>query len=133
MIQLFSRVPKVFLFVMNAALILVGCILSISLALEVVDLFHLMIGLFQGTTRYEELIEGLITFFLYFEFIALIMKYFAHNFHFPLRYFLYIAITAIVRLLIVSHESALNLLLWSIAILILVFSLRLVADHIKDT
>lgn len=41
----------------------------------------------------------------YFEFIALIVKYFQSGFHFPLRYFVYIGITAIVRLIIVDHKS----------------------------
>lgn len=47
-------------------------------------------------------------YFLYFEFIALIVKYFQSGFHFPLRYFVYIGITAIVRLIIVDHKSPLG-------------------------
>ncbi len=54
------------------------------------------------------------------------MKYFKNNFHFPLDFFLYIGITALVRLLIIVHESALDMLLWSISILVLVCSLVLV-------
>ena len=78
------------------------------------------------------LIEELITFFLYFEFIALIVKYFKNNFHFPLDFFLYIGITALVRLLIIDHESALDMLLWSISILVLVCCLVLVERFLNN-
>ena len=47
------------------------------------------------------------------------------SFHFPLRYFVYIGITAIVRLIIVDHESPLAVLIYSAAILILVITLWL--------
>ena len=47
------------------------------------------------------------------------------GFHFPLRYFVYIGITAIVRLIIVDHESPLAVLIYSAAILILVITLWL--------
>ncbi len=63
-----------------------------------------------------KLVEGLVVYFLYFEFIALIVKYFESGFHFPLRYFVYIGITAIVRLIIVDHESPLAVLIYSAAI-----------------
>ncbi|VTP62426.1 phosphate-starvation-inducible protein PsiE [Leclercia adecarboxylata] len=63
--------------------------------------------------------------FFYFEFIALIVKYFQSGFHFPLRYFVYIGITAIVRLIIVDHKSPLDVLLYSAAILLLVVTLWL--------
>ncbi|MFC2527221.1 MAG: phosphate-starvation-inducible PsiE family protein [Veillonella parvula] len=60
------------------------------------------------------------------------MKYFKNNFHFPLDFFLYIGITAIVRLLIIDHESALDMLLWSISILVLVCCLVLVEKFLNN-
>ena len=51
---------------------------------------------------------------------------------FPLDFFLYIGITAIVRLLIIDHESALNMLLWSISILVLVCCLVLVEKFLNN-
>lgn len=71
------------------------------------------------------LIEGIVTYFLYFEFIALIVKYFQSGYHFPLRYFIYIGITAIIRLIVVDHENPLDTLCYSAAILILVVTLWL--------
>lgn len=70
-----------------------------------------------------ELLEGLLVYFLYFEFIALIIKYFEVKYHFPLRYFIYIGITAIIRLIIIDHESPMDTLLYAGAILVLVITL----------
>ncbi|MDR2364667.1 MAG: phosphate-starvation-inducible protein PsiE [Zoogloeaceae bacterium] len=70
-----------------------------------------------------EMIEAIVIWFLYFEFIALIAKYFESKFHFPLRYFIYIGITAIVRLIIVDHEKPVSTLIYALAILVLLISL----------
>jgi len=51
------------------------------------------------------------------------VKYFQSGLHFPLRYFVYIGITAIVRLIIIDHESPMDVLIYSAAILLLVITL----------
>ena len=81
---------------------------------------------------YITFLEEIINFFLFFEFLSLVVKYFKNNFHFPLRYFIYIGITAIIRLIIVSHESSMDLFLWASAILALVISLVLVVRFGKE-
>ncbi len=78
----------------------------------------------QETSSYM-LIEGIVIYFLYFEFIALIVKYFESGYHFPLRYFIYIGITAIIRLIIVDHENPIDTLIYSGSILVLVVTLYL--------
>ncbi|MDR1934783.1 MAG: phosphate-starvation-inducible protein PsiE [Candidatus Accumulibacter sp.] len=70
-----------------------------------------------------EIIEAIIIWFLFFEFIALIAKYFASKFHFPLRYFIYIGITAVIRLIIVDHQKPMSTLIYSLAILVLMGAL----------
>src|SRR5699024_11647661 len=50
----------------------------------------------------------------------MIVKYFKEDYHFPLRYFLYIGITAMVRLIIVEHDDAVNTMFYSFVILILI-------------
>ena len=74
-------------------------------------------------------IEGIVIYFLYFEFIALIVKYFQSGYHFPLRYFVYIGITAIIRLIIVDHKKPFDTLCYSAAILVLVVTLWLANSH----
>ncbi len=109
--------------VLNLGLLCLGIILIVFLGKETL---HLADVLFtpEPTSKYR-LVEGLVVYFLYCEFIALIVKYFQSGFHFPLRYFVYIGITAIVRLIIIDHESPMAVLIYSAAILILVITLWL--------
>ena len=124
------RISKLLLTIKNIALVGVGISLCIALINTLISLGYVTWANIQGYSTYSLLIEELITFFLYFEFIALIVKYFKNNFHFPLDFFLYIGITAIVRLLIIDHESTFDNLIWSVAILVLVCSLVLVEKYI---
>lgn len=64
-------------------------------------------------------------YFLYFEFAALIIKYLQSEFHFPLRYFVYIEITAIARLVIIDHKAPVDVLVHSATILLPVITLWL--------
>ena len=61
-----------------------------------------------------------------FGFIGLIVQYFKSGYHFPLRYFIYAGITAMLRLIIVNHESSVDTILFAGAILIMVIALCLV-------
>lgn len=79
--------------VLNLGLLCLGLILVVFLGKETVHLADVLFAPEQAS-KYE-LVEGLVVYFLYFEFIALIVKYFQSGFHFPLRYFVYIGITAI--------------------------------------
>ena len=124
------RISKLLLTIKNIALVGVGIALCIALINTLIILVYVTWANIQGYSTYSLLIEELITFFLYFEFIALIVKYFKNNFHFPLNFFLYIGITAIVRLLIINHESSFDNLIWSVAIFVLVCSLVLVEKFI---
>ena len=124
------RISKLLLTIKNIALVGVAISLCIDLINTIISLAYITWANIQGYSTYSLVIEELITFFLYFEFIALIVKYFKNNFHFPLDFFLYIGITAIVRLLIIDHESAFDNLIWSVAILVLVCSLVLVEKFI---
>jgi protein PsiE len=111
---------------MKRLLALMLCMLAgILLAFLCKETWLLVLALFKHTPNHDsyEMIEIIVIWFLYFEFIALIAKYFESRFHFPLRYFIYIGITAIVRLIIVDHEKPLATLIYSLAILVLLVSL----------
>ena len=73
----------------------------------------------------SEILGSIVTWFLYFEFLALITKYYQSGLHFPLRYFIYIGITAIIRLIILYHDDPVHTLIFSVSILVLVVALYL--------
>lgn len=119
----FELLPILLQWFLNLSLILLSFVLLIFLSREV---YHLFFGLFWKELDLHTLLESILVFFLYFEFIAMIVKYFKENYHFPLRYFLYIGITAMIRLIIVDHENPTATLLYSFVILTLIIGYYIV-------
>ena len=109
--------------VLNLGLLCLGIILIVFLGKETLHLAHVLFTP-EPVSKYK-LVEGLVVYFLYFEFIALIVKYVQSGYHFTLRYFVYIGITAIVRLIIIDHKDPMDVLIYSGAILLLVITLWL--------
>jgi len=118
------RVASALQMILNIGLIFLAVILIVFLGKETLHLALAMLNTNEQTSSFL-LIEGIVNYFLYFEFIALIVKYFQSGYHFPLRYFVYIGITAIIRLIIVDHKNPLDTLYYSAAILVLVITLWL--------
>lgn len=110
--------------VLNLGLLALAVILAVFLGKETLHLANVLLNTGEQASSYL-LIEGIVIYFLYFEFIALIVKYFQSGYHFPLRYFVYIGITAIIRLIIVDHKNPFDTLCYSGAILSLVVTLWL--------
>lgn len=118
------RIARGLQLALNAALLLLGLILVAFLGKETWHLARVLMQPASDNSKYS-LVAGLMVYFLYFEFIALIVKYFQAEYHFPLRYILYIGITAIVRLIIVEHPSSQDVLFYSGAILVMLMTLWL--------
>ncbi|MFJ7850170.1 phosphate-starvation-inducible protein PsiE [Peribacillus sp. NPDC097206] len=113
------KIAEVLQLALNTALILLALSLCVLLAKEI--FYFIKMALYNPEIRIEfELLERILMFFLYFEFIAMIVKYFKEDYHFPIRYFLYIGITAMIRLIIVYHENPVHTLLYTLSILVLI-------------
>ncbi|EMX6283557.1 phosphate-starvation-inducible protein PsiE [Providencia rettgeri] len=122
---------RVLQWISSAALILLAIILISFLIKETIVLSKLLFSASDSISIYL-LVDELIIYFLYFEFVALIIKYFQSNYHFPLQYFIYIAITAVIRLIIVEHKDPQMFIIYSVSILILIIALYIAnADRLK--
>ncbi|MGL9773904.1 MAG: phosphate-starvation-inducible protein PsiE [Sodalis sp. (in: enterobacteria)] len=119
-----TRIADVLQLLLNIDLVCLSIILIIFPGRQTFDLGRVLLNAGEQSSTYL-LIEGIVTYFLYFEFIALTIKYFQSGNHFPLRYFIYIGIMANIRLIVVDHENPLDMLCYSAAILILVITLWL--------
>ncbi|CEH28439.1 hypothetical protein AM501_21455 [Aneurinibacillus migulanus] len=119
-VRLTISIPTVLQFILNTALVFLVGILCILLLKEIV--YFIQFFILRNEAPIHQLLERILVFFLYFEFIAMIAKYFQENYHFPLRYFLYIGITAMTRLIIVHHDNPLHTLLYACVILVLIIS-----------
>jgi protein PsiE len=111
-------IPKILQIVLNISLLFLAIILSFLLVKELVISSQIMIE--SDIVDHQLFLTSILTFFLYFEFITMIVKYFKESYHFPLRYFIYIGITAMIRLIIVEHHNPVHTLLYSLVILILI-------------
>lgn len=110
-------IPHALQLFLNLCLLLLALILSFLLVKEIVNFLHLLIA---NDSDYKLFLANILVFFLYFEFITMIVKYFKEDYHFPLRYFIYIGITALLRLIIVVHEKPIDTLIYALVILILI-------------
>lgn len=110
--------PNLLQLILNTSLIILALILSFLLVKELIDFAHILYE--RERADYSLYLANILIFFLYFEFISMIVKYFRENYHFPMRYFLYIGITAMTRLIIVEHDDALKTLFYAFVILILI-------------
>ena len=97
-------IAAVLQWVLNVGLLILAVILIVFLGKETIHLANVLLNTGEAASAYL-LVEGIVIWFLYFEFIALIVKYFQSGYHFPLRYFVYIGITAIIRLIVVDHKT----------------------------
>ena len=82
----FSKIiSDVLLWIMNIGLLIIGVLLSFGLIMEAKEIFYEGTKFLGDQGSYQHFVEGILVFFLYFEFVALIVKYFKNNYHFPLR------------------------------------------------
>ncbi|RST71965.1 phosphate-starvation-inducible protein PsiE [Siminovitchia acidinfaciens] len=117
-LTLVQWIPKILQAVLNISLVFLALILSVLLVQELIIFSKILLQ--EENIDYQLFLANILLFFLYFEFITMIVKYFKEDYHFPLRYFLYIGITAMIRLIIVDHDHPINTLLYSLVILILI-------------
>jgi len=110
---------KVYQLVLNIALIVLSMILAYFLFRE---LYYIFKDISLGNKDVHEIFSKVLVFFLYFGFISMISTYFKEKHHFPLRYLLYIGITATTRFIIVNNGDSTQNFWLSIFIFMLIIS-----------
>lgn len=118
-----NRISHFMQWFLSGVLFVLGGILSVLLLMNTWSLIMLVFE--QHQMGGNEILGSIVTWFLYFEFLALIAKYYQSGLHFPLRYFIYIGVTAIIRLIILYHDDPMHTLLFSLSILVLLVALYL--------
>ncbi|HBZ83464.1 MULTISPECIES: phosphate-starvation-inducible protein PsiE [Brevibacillus] len=121
-----ASIVRFYQMMLNASLIILGLVLSFYLLRE---LYAIVVDAVQGNTNVHDILEKVLAFFLYFVFVSMIVKYFHEAYHFPLRYLVYIGITGTVRFIIVNRDDAMNNLILSLVIFILVISYIMLAPR----
>ena len=71
-----KKISNLFLWIMNIGLLTVGILLSFGLLIELKEIVVEGMKFITDIGSYQHFIEEILVFFLYFEFVALIVKYF---------------------------------------------------------
>ncbi len=113
---------------LNASLMILSLILSYLLCGE---LYYITRDVISENENVHNILGKVLVFFLYFGFISMIVKYFSENYHFPLRYLLYIGITATIRFIIVNNGNSKQTFWLSLVVLVLMISYVLSTPRIR--
>src|SRR4051812_2311980 len=89
-----KMVIKGFQFILSGSLILLGLFLTFFMLRELGIIIQ---SFFNPILNVHDILQNILVFFLYFAFISMVLKYFKENYHFPIRYLLYVGITATIR------------------------------------
>ncbi|BAL51359.1 MULTISPECIES: phosphate-starvation-inducible protein PsiE [Lactococcus] len=100
-------------------LMVVGLLMVYFLFREVYNLV-LLAFLSESEVHYYDILESILSFFIFFEFLTLIITSLRNKGHVSLIFLLSLGITSLIRLLLTYHERLVGVLLIASAILILI-------------
>ncbi len=110
---------KMYQMMLNTSLIFLSFIITYFLFRE---LYYILNDALLSNKNVHEIFSKILIFFLYFGFISIIVRYFEEDHHFPLRYLLYIGITATIRFIIVNNKEPIQIFWLSLVIFVLIIS-----------
>lgn len=80
---------------------------------------------------YFKILDEVIIFFLFFEFVAMIISALKHNGHISVNFLMSLGVTALLRGLIATHGNSEEIVLYSVAILLLIIGMILLNRFIR--
>lgn len=128
-LKLSNFISNILQLISSIGLFFLAIILITSLAKDICILGMLVFNASSSVPTYY-LLEGITTYFLYFEFIALIIMYFKSEYQFPLQYFIHIAIAALIRLIVIEHKDPVTVFIYASTILLMVIALYIASQHV---
>lgn len=119
-----KSVDSLLITILNIGMLFLALIMAVLLVKELWQLVNL-ITFSENVKIFDGIVEKVLAFFLYFEFIVLVRTFFKNEGHIPLQYFIYIAITAILRVILTAHGNSMDVLGFGATILLLVIGLKI--------
>lgn len=119
-----KQLNKIVYTIVDGFLIILGALLLILMIQQIWQIGHYVI--FGNPENVEVIVGKVLAFFLVFEFLTMIIRYLQEGHHIPIRYLIYICITAILRHEIGNHTTSGDTLLVAFAILVLVLTLFII-------
>ncbi|MDD5213134.1 MAG: phosphate-starvation-inducible PsiE family protein [Candidatus Gracilibacteria bacterium] len=119
----------------NSLNILITIIAILGILLMISEIYGIGLEVISVKSDGHEILKKIFLFFIYFEIVAMIVKYFEENYHFPFRYLLYIGATGTVRFLILEHtymiEAATTIFILVVSYVILEYKNKKLGDKEK--
>lgn len=117
-----AKVAKIFELALDIVMVLIGVLIFVTLLRELWTFGIEIFNPYTKVTSYK-IAEMVLSIFLFFELVDVVRMYFVKDSHVSLENFLYIGVTAIVRMMLVYHDSTRETLLSAIAVFVMVAAL----------
>ncbi|CAK8054750.1 phosphate-starvation-inducible PsiE family protein [Eupransor demetentiae] len=133
--KVYPLIAKIFDMIITVLMLAFGLIVAAYFALSIYELGWDLVH-YSHSIDLSDVIRTVLTAFLCFEFAVIIKEYFQYQAKIKFENYLYVAITAIIRSLLVYHDNAVKTALLCLAILILVGAIvvyrRFYGEHDTD-
>jgi len=117
-----KKISQLFENCLDIAMFIIGLLMFGLLAKQIIAVTQLIL-LPNFTENLSEITDASLMLFLFFEIIVIVKEYYVKDAHLSIETFLFVAITALVRIILLKHENYIETLSLSFSVLILIVTL----------
>jgi len=117
-----KKISQLFENCLDIAMFIIGLLMFGLLAKQIIAVTQLIL-LPNFTENLPEITDASLMLFLFFEIIVIVKEYYVKDAHLSIETFLFVAITALVRVILLKHENYVETLSLSFSVLILIVTL----------
>lgn len=117
-----KRISQIFEFILDIGMSIIGVVMVILFVRQLINVSTLIIGP-HFEANLPEITDGSLMLFLFFEIIVIAKEYYVKDAHLSIETFLFVAITALVRVILIKHDNYIETLMLSLSVLILILTL----------
>lgn len=117
-----KKISKLFEYLLDIAMFIIGLLMFGLLAKQIIAVTQLIL-LPNFTENLPEITDASLMLFLFFEIMVIVKEYYVKDAHLSIETFLFVAITALVRVILLKHENYIETLSLSFSVLILIITL----------
>ena len=117
-----KRISQIFEFILDIGMSIIGMVMVILFVRQLINVSTLIIGP-HFESNLPEITDGSLMLFLFFEIIVIAKEYYVKDAHLSIETFLFVAITALVRVILIKHDNYIETLTLSLSVLILILTL----------
>jgi len=117
-----KKISQLFENCLDIAMFIIGLLMFGLLAKQIIAVTQLIL-LPNFTENLPEITDASLMLFLFFEIIVIVKEYYVKDAHLSIETFLFVAITALVRVILLKHENYVETLSLSFSVFILIVTL----------